>query len=231
MSHSYNRLRYHDTALSPVALWQGDGDLTDASGNGLTLTVGAGTIRYVNYGQGALRGFSFNGATWLYDATSAAALAINGDVTVCAMINTTAGQGYVVSHGSTSTSPTDAANNDLYDCFVGGVSSANPYLYMLWRNASSNANTLVGTHSVSPGWAHCYWQRTGAVCKLGLNGENVNTSGTLNAASGGGTPYAKVGINGSASSYYTGAVASIAIYNSALTDAQLKGLARHCLGG
>lgn len=74
----------HDTTHSPVGLWQFDGDLTDSSGNSLTLSVSAGTILYSDI----MPGFK---AAWFDNATalnrSAAALRITGSMTIeCLMI-------------------------------------------------------------------------------------------------------------------------------------------------
>lgn len=76
--------RLRDTTHSPVGLYQLDGDVLDASGNGFDLTVGGvagGTERYAPGIAPGIQAFYFDGATYL-TRVHTAALAITGAVTV-----------------------------------------------------------------------------------------------------------------------------------------------------
>lgn len=74
--------QYHDLRHSPVALWNLDGDLSDLSGNGLTLSLNGDTPteRYASLAPG-VRGFYFDGLTALFHASDAL-LQITGDLTI-----------------------------------------------------------------------------------------------------------------------------------------------------
>jgi len=72
----------HDLTHSPVGLWQFDGDLTDSSGNGFTLSLGAGsTQQFVEMAPG-LQGAWFNGTTFYERTSTEATLQIPGPITI-----------------------------------------------------------------------------------------------------------------------------------------------------
>lgn len=99
-----------DTTHAPVGLWLLDGDLTDSSGSGLTLTDQAGgastAIAYMRVGGRSWAYFAGDEA--LNEATGAAATEILGDVTiqatVCFMVSPSADMRIVSFGGDDETS-------------------------------------------------------------------------------------------------------------------------------
>ena len=222
-------LRYHDISLSPLVLYQLNGDLLDSSGNGLHLTKLEGTTSFSQYGHSEKLCHRFDGSTSYYEATGAASLDITGDVTIAAMVNVgppaaTSG-GYLIDKGSYNGGN---VNNDNYCCGV------LPRLYMLWRyNEKVGVGTAVTARGPVRGeWGHCTWVRTGTTAKLYTNGILTHTEDLFYAPTSGATPKLRIGRFQEiyAGYHYTGNACSIGIWGSALTDAQIAKMARHCLG-
>lgn len=223
-------LDYHDASLSPVVLYNFNGDLLDSSGNGLALTQQQGTTQYAQYGNSGKKCAFFDGSTAFWESTKDASLIITGDLTVAAMVNigpaAVAGGGFLVDKGATGAT---SSNNDNYLCAI-----APAKLYMLWRHGNKVAaqTTQFNVGVVRGEWAHAAWVRSGTTAKLYVNGILGHTEDLLNAATGGTVPNLRIGrYQESGSGYhFTGYAASIGIWASALTDAQILGMAQQCLG-
>ena len=92
----------HDLTYAPVALWQFNGDLTDSSGNGLTLSVEAGTLWYADLARG-VKGIYFDGSTRLTRGVWDSVLAISGDLTIEMIVrfqSLSASDSYLASFGA-----------------------------------------------------------------------------------------------------------------------------------
>lgn len=82
LTGSGGRVNYHDTTYNPVGLWQLSGSLVDIGSKVTHLTIGAGTQRHANMGPG-LRGFQFDGSTFLVNTASLpASMCLTGSATV-----------------------------------------------------------------------------------------------------------------------------------------------------
>ncbi len=77
----FGPIRRHEADSDTVGLWQFDGDLTDSSGNGYTLTLSSGYENYADMWPGT-RGILLTGAQRLTGPGNGSKLYIAGDMTI-----------------------------------------------------------------------------------------------------------------------------------------------------
>lgn len=214
---------YHTTRYNPVGLWQGNGDLLDASGNGLTLSANAEAI-YGPLGATGLRGIAFSGVNYYFRAFNAL-LQITGALTVemlCAFPNPmppAAGHWFFTFAGAGELE----ANNYLYSLFV----SASKWGYLAEQGAGGDINYDAGRYGIPQGKPfHLAMTRSaGQVLNLYQNGNLFATSGVLAAPTGGGTSTLQIGASDSGTSQLPNGtvLSSIKICASELSAAQILG--------
>jgi hypothetical protein len=232
--------RVLDNTYSPVGNWpmnnaagadDAAGGAVDVSGNAFTLTVEAGTARRTNLAPG-ISGCYFDGATRFVHAGFTSTLAIAGDMT---LIYFAAGSflqagGMIVGHEDAGLD-TDPNNNAQY--FVS--TDATPLItlgYLHEQGAGVNETKSTGPGWATPGALHLVgFTRISNVIQWYLNGRPWDTpSGTLNAPTGGSNGRFRVGGRNSGTSWYVGSMASLAVYATGLTTAQMLERYNYCFG-
>jgi len=221
--------KYHDTTYSPAGLWQLNNDLTDASGNGFTLTVDAGTVRYTDVYPG-LRGIIFDGSTRLIYNAATATLQITGDVTLemlfIPLTRTITGK-YLSCNASGGSAGSD---NYLYSVgFNTSVSSGS------WEWQSQHGTNTSDTYDIPNNPTlnalnHVAVTRTSNVVQNYLNGVAWGAASSgLTTPTGGSISKFRIGgssgVNGP-----TCIIASVKVIASALTSAQVKSEYNNTLG-
>lgn len=218
----------HDNTYNPIGLWQFNNDLTDSSGNGKTLTVGAGTARYGDISP-QLRGIFFDGSTRVQ--ITDASFRLVGDMTIEMLC--------FIQTIPNATAPV------IVSCMDNGETSATNYLYAIYPVQAGYF--LQYFHEFSAGTNVTYSNTTGAIpigevfhlamvrqsnqITFYVNGKlNGAVSSTLTAPDTvSGTQSFFVGGNLQDASF-AGAVSSLKIINSALTASQIEGEYNRTLG-
>jgi hypothetical protein len=216
-------VQYHDTTYSPAGLWNLNGSLADSSGNGFTLTVEAGTIRYTDVYPG-LRGALLDGATRLVYSTADATLQILGDVTLEMLLipltRTVTGK-YMCCNAS----GTGSSVNVLYSV---GMSSGS------WEWQSHHGTNVNDIYDIDNNPAlmtlnHIAVTRTSDVVQNYLNGVAWGAaSSALTTPTGGSDSEFRIGSAGTSAP--TCIIASVKVIASALTATQIKGEYNNTLG-
>lgn len=229
------KVRLHDTTHSPVGLWQLQGDLTDSSGNGYTLSVGAGTEQYVPISE-TVQGHLFNGSTYLRRATAEAALRLTGDMTIELLVmwlidppgvgvNTSASGPALVSHGDNGETP---ATNNLYTL------GPRPGGGLRWLSESgSGTNAIYDLTGSMPAHVlhHLAAVRDSNVVTFYWNGSPIGTSGSLTAPTSGTDGRFCLGnIFNGGSEEPTCIMSSVKVIGSALTASQVQAEFERTLG-
>lgn len=213
-----------DTRLAPVALWTGENLIDSVAGK--TLTVNVGTIYYTMVAPG-VKGWFFNGATILRYAVSSADLQIDDALTVCAIVNhandVTTQQIYCEMANAGET----LANNILWQNAI-----LSTLLYQdFWEQGAGVNVTFTSNIGVPIGRPFMYHLvRSAAVAgvcsvKLYIDGNlMVTVNGVLKAAKDAVGNIQQLGVGGNWSAgtlFYKGGLASLKIFNYALSDAQV----------
>lgn len=214
-------VRGHNASKRPVGLWQLNGNLLDSSGNGLTLSVSTGTARYSQFLPGIV-GLAFDGATELNRASSDASLQITGDLTVelLAFLSFPTGTSLGSLLAFDGNAGTEVANT-LY-----GLRLADSTTYMGVRSAHENGVATPVTYDLADSFpyrspCHIAQVRRNNQYSVFFNGRQIGaTSGTLSAPTGGTTSTLRIGglFGGN---FMTGILASVAVYNKALTSSEI----------
>lgn len=170
-------VKQHTLNHQPVALWQLDGSLNDTSGNGFTLSVEAGTVRYSTLYPGIV-GIRFDGAIRLYRSTYTPALNLTGDMTFECLIavDTLPVACVLFSHAAVGeTSPT----NYSYQINL----NPNPS-QMGWfseSDAGTNASYNFSKVTLPPGLCHYAVTRIANIVTIYINGVSQGSSTLLTA--------------------------------------------------
>ena len=229
------KVRQHDTTHSPLGLWQLDGDMTDASGNGYDLTVDTGTELYAPISD-TLQGFRFDGSTNLIHDVAEAALRLTGDMTIEMLVawlidppgfgvNTSLSGPYLAAHGV----PGEAGgDNNLYSL------KARPTGGIGWLSESgSGTNAVYDIDCDVPTYLlhHLAAVRASNVVSMYIDGGLVGSSSTLATPTGGNTGRFVLGsIGGGGGEHPTCLMASVKLIGSALTAEQVADEYRLTLG-
>lgn len=212
----------HTTTHSPAGLWQLQNDLTDSSGNGLTLTAIAGTARYTDIFSSGKRALYLQDGLTVGRSAFTASLNILGDLTIECLLhvitnNVATG---VVSHGASG--ETEATN---YSYAAQFTTTTFQYLHEFSTGTNQTLNT---TNLVPPRrLSHFALVRASNVVQFYLNGRTFGAaSGTLTAPTGSTSGRFRIGASeGLGSPGGTGApnmISSVKVIASALTATQIK---------
>lgn len=189
--------RAHDNTFEPVGLWQFDRSLADLSGNGFTLSVGAGSEQYTQIVPGLWA--AWLGGSSYFTLAHQTALTILGEVTVEAIVRRqtwqAASQEYFCTYAAN-------AETEVANALWGLSRTAAGESQMFWeQGAGSNVNS-VASGIVLPESAPFHWaiSRTsdggiGFNVAHYVNGILVGTSTSLAAPTGGSTSTLFVGTN------------------------------------
>jgi hypothetical protein len=247
--------KFSATAPTGTVQWllNFEGNLNDSSGNGYTATLGGvagGTARYPYYvgPGGAVRGFLFDGQTWLTRSlTGAAGLDITGAITVEALIAPMAIQkyniadmwldkyGFIVACSNSSSTGTPLQYS-RYSLINGAISDT--YRKVRWGHEGAGTAYLLDDDDMLPFGALQVLTATrdsaGTALKIYLNGYEV-ASTTVGAAPSGTAPdQVSVGAvtTATASDQYTftGLIASLRITNAEFSAAQVLSEAQSAMG-
>jgi hypothetical protein len=247
--------KFSATAPTGTVQWllNFEGNLNDSSGNGYTATLGGvagGVARYPYYvgPGGAVRGFLFDGQTWLTRSlTGAAGLDITGAITVEALIAPMQLQqyspyetwldkyGFVVAC-SNSTSTGTPLQYSRYSLINGATSDT--YRKVRWGHAAAGtAYLLDDDDSLPPGPLQVLTatrDSAGTALKIYLNGYEV-ASTTVGAAPSGTAPdQVSVGASQTATASdqytFTGLMASLRITDAEFSAAQVLSEAQSAMG-
>jgi hypothetical protein len=228
-------LGLHDTADTPLVLYQGNGTLNDTSGNGLHLAASHGTESYTEIWPGTLA-LNLDGNTRLFNADAGRILQITGAVTMCCLLVNRSVE--LVAGSSVFIYAYDGngevlATNTLHSVYFDNT-TANPTLGW-FHEAGAGTNHVYNINSWPTPYQLCHVAVTrtaGNVVQFYLNGKALGAaSGALTAAAGGTTAVLQIGSNGSTGGLLYGsfALASFALYGSALSAANILGKANQCL--
>lgn len=219
--------QYHDTTHNPLGLWQFNGNLNDSSGNGKTLSVGAGTARYGDISP-QLKGLYFDGSTRVQ--ITDASFRLVGDMTIEMLV-------FIQTIGA-NTAPI------LISCMDSGETNTTNYLYSIYAvnpgyflqyfyetGAGNNFSYSNTTGSIPMGEVfHLAMVRQSNVVSFYINGKlNGAASSTLTSPDTPGTQILYIGGNVQDVSF-TGALASVKIINSALSQPQIEAEYNRTLG-
>lgn len=204
-----------DLTHSPIALYHGEGDVLDYSGNSLDLTLG--TIQYRQVLPNVL-GLMSGASSPPRRSSTDASLSITGDITVQAIVEVYSNPStseYIVSF--TASGETEATNT-LYHF---GWSGTGTLRWLSESGSGTDAQFLsTGTLEILPGLGKIYYVaavRESNVVTFYLNGLPYgSSSGTLSVPTGGSSSVLQV--NGGSSF----ATLGVKIVASALTAAQIK---------
>jgi hypothetical protein len=220
-------INLHGLEHSPVGLWQFQGDLTDSSGNGYDLEIGAGTEQYVDLSS-TIQALDLDGSTYARLAAFAAALAITGDMTIEALVswqidgpgvgvNTSISGPPICAHGASGEAQAD---NNLY------TFGPKPGGGLKWLSESGNGtNAIYEQAGTQPAQvlAHVAATRESDVVTFWWNGTPAGQSGTLTTPTGGGSGRFVVGaLSNGSSENPTMLISSLKLIASALTPAQIR---------
>jgi len=227
------------TKYSPVGIFEFQGSMSDASGNGNNLTVANGTERYAPIGGGPLQGFEFRDDTMIETGTSATELQITGDITIACLVKwirygpgISQNDAVMLGHGESGESE---AVNIIYGVRYTGVASGG----LEWlHETGSGSNQQYSMVTEVPAYKlfHFVARRDadagGDTIEFFLDGVQAGPAGTgLTTATGGTSGRFYVGGEVNGSLYSRMVVASLNIYDAALTDAQIADLYRMTMGG
>lgn len=220
----------HDTTHAPVGLWQFQGSLADASGNGFTLSVDAGSAEYSAFAQRIL-GVRLNGLR--LKRAHEALLTIPGDMTIgmfCLFEEqpepSVVGQATALVTYTGGTSDASADYNYQYQLDI----TVTPGRLMRWfseHGVGVNDSYTLASHLPAPGVPfHLMATRTANVVQFYLNGTTFGAaSAALTTPDGGTLTELYVGGTGGVGTLSTISstlMASLIIIPSALTAAQVK---------
>ena len=222
-----------DTTNTPVGLWLFDDDLTDSSGNGLTLTAEAGTASYTELGGKTW--IHFDGALRLIEATTAASLAILGDMTCTVVMKwlvppSTTAQ-YIVNKGDAG----DAAENTNANYVLYQSSTLLKYLheYGVGTNSTiAQITTPTTTHLFSSPFM-LTMVRDGTNILMYIGAQLMSTTSVSGQTpTGGGSGDLYIGDDSDGSDFLTDCLISgVKITASALSAAQVKAEYELVFGG
>lgn len=226
--------RYHDLSYGPLGLWQLNGDALDSSGNGYNLDVGifSGGTTFMHYSDiiPGIRGAWFDGSHFLIHTAYDAALNILGDMTVEAIIR------------NDELIPGVNPTSQILRAFV-SHSGSNIFFttygpaFAVGLNASSRRVQALSSqgavldrfeceHGVeSKGVAHVAARRKSGVWQIFINGQRAGPeSATLPTPDGGTNARFRIGgvDPASASGSWLGALASVKLFDKALTDDEIR---------
>lgn len=217
----------HDISDTPIALWQLEEDLLDASGNGKNLTpvnavwgtgfIDESKVAWDNLIGGASKGTHAHDAVFTVLGALTFATLILPDISGAdqKMISYTNGGG--------------GADNMLYQLDIIGNT-----LRYNHQNGGGNNNTLPSTYSVQPWrWNHVGFTRdaSGTTVKLFVNGKKVATSGPFaNPPDGGANSTLNVmGYHG-AGSPWLGGMQSAILIGSEISEANMLAMSNARFG-
>lgn len=218
-----------DNTHSPVLNLKFDGDTDDSSGNALNASRSNGLEDVFGRHPNGSQFLVFDGETD-YQIGNDALLEITGDMTVIVGFRL-----IYQSHGST----TDTYQNLFRFRGTGGTSADNA-LYMgylahsntqhyfpAWEQEHSTQNAA--SYSISDygieqdgGWICWVCRRDSDAVTFFVNGSDIGTSHSLTTATDGSASILTIGANEGGGQRLLGAMHQLAIYDSALTDAQCK---------
>ena len=227
--------RVLDTTYSPVGLWNFHlGAIVgakDYSGNGRDLTLESGTARYSHIAP-ALGGLVLDGSSNYYFPTPTADFQIIGDMTVLAL---------VVMNDLPPAGP--AQPNYLASCSVapGGTSATNHPFDFGWTIAGGGQWFSKHGANITDGYAIDSFAARSVLSLVGAtrtsnsiqfwnNGRALGAPGVLTAPDGGGSALLRIGANSTASTQVRAVVASVGLYNTAFSAAQMVERYNYCLG-
>ena len=214
------------TLHSPLCLYHLDGDINDSSGNGLNLSIGAGSAVYSS--MGGRKSFRFTGASYLERSSNDASLTLTGDATwmlVMSHLNPFSANTPMSFGGNSS----GAAENILYSFATNAAGG----LVFTHHTGTRSAQT----HTSADGYIgggfgqHVAIVRSSNTIAIYVDGIQVGTtSSALSAAAGGGSSKLIIGAAEDGGSKFLGAISEVAIYGSALTAAQVRAQSLRTVG-
>ena len=216
----------HDTSYSPIALYQLNGDLTDSSGNGRTLTLDAGTARYSDISP-HLKGFAFDGASRLKSTDTI--FRITGDITIEMLINIqSASAASIVAEMDTGETP-----GTNYNYAVSVVGTTGHYFESFWEFGSGTNvayDNTSGSYVVGDVF-HFAYVRASNVVTMYMNGKVWGApSGTLTAPDTS-SPTQNFYVGGNiVDPFFNGIISSLKVIGRALTATEVESEFERTLG-
>lgn len=218
-----------DTTYSPVGLWLFDGDLTDDSGNGFTLS---GTASYTSVPRDNQKGLCYRST--LTRGVKDAPLSLMGAVTIeltGTLLSSTANQCFFCFGKSGEVE----ADNHAYI----GMVTQNRAMFLFWESGAGVDRQVTSPDGVVPIGipSHLVWTRDGsdpAEVNLYVNGVNVHTGSDV-AATGGTAATCALRVGTDSVGRYPilegSVLTSLKIIDGELTPAQVMDEYNRVLGG
>jgi hypothetical protein len=219
-------IQLHDTTFSPVLLYQFQEDLLDSSGNGLTLSVAAGSTRFTDVYPG-VRGIVLPSGTRL-EAASNNVYRLRGNMTIEAILHLYEYNAATRIFVSCQQAGELEADNALYS--VGMLDTASQNLQWL-SESGAGVNSTYQIADRNPLYiCHFAVTRVSDVVQFYINGRTLGAASPLLITPTGGTnSIFRVGDNTNSAPFC--ALASLKIIPSGLTAAQVLQEARFTIGG
>ncbi len=222
----------HGTTRTPVGLWQLNGSLVDASGNGYDLTCPAGTANYVPFIPGdTTLGLYCDGVCYLYRNSRTAAFDLVGNMTMECLVRFLAPPATLSSILAYQAAGETQAANSLWDLRL-LVTTPSPHLGCLEEYGSGTDTTAYSTKPVTCDLHHIAVVRSGLDHIFYVDGVAVETVAAPHAPDTSGSPVEIVYLCAAAGGENLLADAilgSVAIIGSALTGPQVLADAQGCL--
>jgi hypothetical protein len=217
---------------SPLILIDGNGNLTDRSGNAHNLTVATGSTRYMSLLPNSnIQGLLYDGASTHYLNARTAALDLVGDMTIelLVTIHTLGSSGlWLLEYGAAGETQD---TNDLYGINMTPIFSGGPPAFNLFWEHDAGVNvSCPGTKPIPIcQLVHFTFVRSGTGALTYIDGVLADTYSALTLPNTTGSPSEKLYLGGTdssgiAGSYFT--LGGVQIIGSALTAAQVLADAR-----
>lgn len=225
------RMRYHGKDANTVALWNGFGDKTDSSGNGLNLTLTEGTERYGELGHG-LQGFALDTLTSYSRAANDSVLNLVGDMTIEAIVRVFDASAIRTVCAYVATGETGGNDNELWSmaCDVATANGlpafTNGFLMTFqWETGAGSNQSKTGV-LLNPlnQPVHLAWVRSGTSLIPYVNGfAQPAITGITNGTLGGAPAQTfRLGADLGPSQRFSGIIGSVKISNVARSAAYIR---------
>jgi len=212
-------------STAPICLYHFDSNLNDSSGNGLNLTVAAGTESYSEIWPG-IRGANLDGATRLTNADTGRLLQKTGAITTVGLlwnrsVELVNGSSYFIyTYGANGeTLATNVLHSWYWDNQTADQKSG------WYHEHGSGVNDLATIDSYTALYEPVFYATTrdsGNLIRFYMMGKQIGaTSAALTAAAGGTTSTLNIGANESGSLFGSAYLRDFAIYDGALSAADI----------
>ena len=205
-----------DGSDSPLALWNFEGDLLDASGNGRHLSTGAGAEKWCRFGD--LTGLYSDTSHYVYSASAALALTGAMSLIMLCVHQTALGSSHVHANW-TSANDTAEADNSLYS--LATVAASNGLVYSHEHGIGVDDSLALRVYQATYVLHAIGFTRTATgLVRVFIDGRRINEQ-ELPLPTGGANGRLALAANITAATRYAMQLYSVGVYGTALSDARM----------